>query len=307
MTTLTGTKPMVSAGQGRDLADARDNVPDSPILCRNRLGAELRRLRKARSLQIADVTGELGVAHSTLSRIETGRAPARPSYVSTLLGLYGVTDPAERRRLTDLAREGQRKGWWADYNHLLPAGAGSYLGLEAAAFHVSVFAVQTVPGVLQTSDYAAAACQAARPDLSPAQAGSLATVALRRTEALRDGRHHLYAVIDESALSRVVGSAPVMTAQLSHLKALSADPCVTIQVLTLSARHAVLSEPFTLLSFADPEDPEMACRRGADGQVIATRHAATVAHMLSIFRALAGAALCPQESAGLITTMARQQ
>src|SRR5580658_3275204 len=164
MTGFPGTT-LARPGAARVSAEAMAD-PDSgsgglagPVIRRYRLGAELRRLREACALRVEDAAAELGVATSTLSRIETGHAPARTSYVSTLLGLYGMTDPAERARLTDLAREGQRKGWWADYNHLLPAGAGSYLGLEAAAFHVSVFAVQTVPGVLQTSDYAAAACQ----------------------------------------------------------------------------------------------------------------------------------------------------
>jgi transcriptional regulator with XRE-family HTH domain len=169
-------------------AGTADAALSGPVIRRHRLGAELRRLREARSLRIGDVTGVLGVAQSTLSRIETGLAPARTSYVSLLLSMYGVTDPDEQRRLTDLAREGQRKGWWAEHEDHLPAGAGTYLGLEDAACQIRTFAVQTVPDLLQTSGYAAAAFRASRPDLDSAQAAALAAVARRRAEAQRDGR-----------------------------------------------------------------------------------------------------------------------
>jgi YD repeat-containing protein len=129
-----------------------DDKRAGPVIRRRRLGAELRRLRQACSLRIEDAAVELGVAVSTLSRIETGHAQARTSYVRILLGLYGVTDPAVCGRLIDLAREGQRKGWWAACDHLLPAGAGSYLGLEAAAARSCAFACQTIPGLLRTPD-----------------------------------------------------------------------------------------------------------------------------------------------------------
>ena len=306
---MTATAPLERADQAGPggLRVAADGWSDDPVIRRHRLGAELRRLREARSLRIGDVIAELGVAPSTLSRIETGLAPARTSYVSTLLRLYGVTDPAERRRLTDLAREGQRKGWWTYYEQLLPTGAGRYLGLEASASKIRTYAIQIVPGPLQTNDYARAAWQAARPRLNPAKADALAAVTLRRQDGLHAGRHHLHAIIDESALSRVVGSAAIMTAQLNHLRALAARPWVTVQILTLSTPQAVLSAPLTLLSFPGPEDPDMACRSGTDGQIFTTKHAATVTRTRGIFRTLTRAALPPQASAELIATMVGQK
>jgi 3-keto-L-gulonate-6-phosphate decarboxylase len=60
-------------------------------------------------MRLEDVAVKLGVAPtSTVSRIETGKAPARTWYVNLMLDLYGVEDPEVRRRLVDLAREGQR-------------------------------------------------------------------------------------------------------------------------------------------------------------------------------------------------------
>jgi transcriptional regulator with XRE-family HTH domain len=84
--------------------DPRGNVKLSPVVCRRRLGNELRQLREARSLRLEDVVVRLGVQPSTLSRIETGQAPTRTSYLAVLLDLYGVDDPDKRRLLADHAR-----------------------------------------------------------------------------------------------------------------------------------------------------------------------------------------------------------
>jgi hypothetical protein len=127
-----------------------------------------------------------------------------------------VIDPQQRQYLAGLAREGQRKAWWARYGELLPRGADYLLGLEAAATMVRTFSVQTIPGLLQTPEYAAAIIRAARPGLPAEQTEALVTARMRRQE-LRYGQRELHAVIDESALLRTVGSAPVMAGQLDHL------------------------------------------------------------------------------------------
>jgi transcriptional regulator with XRE-family HTH domain len=124
-----------------------------PTMRRRRLGTELRRLRENGGYRLEDVAAKLDVAPSTLSRIETGKAPARTSYVHTMLDFYGVGDREEREYLVDLAREGQRKGWWAGYDDLLPQGMDSYLGLEGDARKICTFTVQTVPGLLQTRGF----------------------------------------------------------------------------------------------------------------------------------------------------------
>jgi transcriptional regulator with XRE-family HTH domain len=78
-----------------------------PTIRRHLLGIELRRLRLARSLRLEDTAARIGVDASTVSRIESGKAPARTSFVHLMLDLYQVDDPSVRSLLTDLAREGQ--------------------------------------------------------------------------------------------------------------------------------------------------------------------------------------------------------
>ncbi|MEH0545379.1 DUF5753 domain-containing protein [Streptomyces sp. NPDC054884] len=62
----------------------------------------------------------------------------------------------------------------------------------------------------------------------------------------------LFGFIDESALRRVVGGPDVMREQLEHLKALSAESHITVQVLPYTAgAHPGLSGQFSILRFAD--------------------------------------------------------
>src|SRR6266851_5828786 len=122
-----------------------------PTMRRRRLGADLRQLREQNSLRLEEVADHLGVAPSTLSRIETGKAPTRTSYLAFMLNLYGVADPARRRLLMDLAREGQRKGWWMAYDDVLPPGMGTYLGLEAEASALLTFQEQVALRLVPTT------------------------------------------------------------------------------------------------------------------------------------------------------------
>ena len=102
-----------------------------PTVRRRRLGTELRRLREANGFKLEEVAAQLGVAPSTLSRIETGKAPTKSAYLSQMLETYGVTDAEQRQVLVDMAREGHRKGWWAAYDDVLPSGFDIYVGLQA--------------------------------------------------------------------------------------------------------------------------------------------------------------------------------
>ena len=125
-----------------------------PTVRRRRLGSQLRRLREAHSFKLEEAADKLGLAASTLSRIETGKAPTRTAYLATMFEMYGVDDPAQRAVLTEMAREGHRKGWWAVYDDVLPTGFDVYVGLEAEAAALRVFEDQVVHGLLQTEDYA---------------------------------------------------------------------------------------------------------------------------------------------------------
>jgi len=98
----------------------------NPTLRRRELGFLLRKLRTDRELTIEEVSERLLFSPTKLSRLETGRAGASPRDIRDLCVLYEVTDPAERERLTTLAREGKQRAWWQQFD--LPYA--TYVGLD---------------------------------------------------------------------------------------------------------------------------------------------------------------------------------
>lgn len=282
-----------------------------PTNDRRRLGADLRELRERRSLRIEEVAGHLGVAASTISRIETGKAPTKTSYLKLLLDLYGVDDPGRRRDLANLAREGQRKGWWAADEDVLPAGYSTYVGLEASATGLRIFAAQAVPVLLRTQQYAAAVVAASRPDLSPEQRARLVALQLRRQEVLRrsdprgGGAARVDLVVDESVLLRAMGPDELMRSQLTRVAEVAGQPGVTVQVLSLAGGGP--REPagsFALLSFPAGSGGDVACTEGHRGQVLLEQRPAEVAALGKVFESLRRVAMPASASLAMIRALA---
>jgi transcriptional regulator with XRE-family HTH domain len=273
-----------------------------PTIQRHRLGAELRRLREARVMRLEDVAIHLGVATSTISRIENGKAPTRTSYLTLMLDLYGVDDQEERQALVDAARAGQRKEWWAEYEDVLPSGAGQYLGLEAAAAKVCSYSLLTVPGLLQTEEYAAAVIRATRPELNKRQVDRLVTVQLRRQDLARANSPKIHAIIDESVLRRLMYSPDVMAGQLAHLLASLEILCAEVQVIKLDAIQTILSYPFAVLSLPGGKDAAAVSTTNGK-QPRLSKHAADVNTASRAFDRLSQIALTCTKSARLIDAL----
>lgn len=254
-------------------------------------------------MRLEDVAARVGVVPSTLSRIETGQAPTKLQYLAVMIDLYCVDDQAQREHLADLACDGQSMNWWANCSHLLPAGAGKYLDLEAAASCAQCYSIHAIPGLLQTRKYASACLRTARPELTVDQVHKLGTRQLRRQELARNRRCRLHLIIDESALLRSVG-ARVMADQLRHLAAVGADAALILQVAELASAVPVLSPSFAVLSFSDPTDPDFACGLGIGGQAVTTRRRADVQAAHATFAILANSAASPEHSMTLIENTA---
>jgi transcriptional regulator with XRE-family HTH domain len=295
---VTGGRPPGRPGAGRV-------QPAAPALGRRRLGRELRRLREARLLRLEDVADRLGVAPSTLSRIESGKAPTRTGYLALMLDLYDIDDPAQRATLEELARQGQHDGWWTDYSDLLPAATRHYLSLEAAATRLRGYCLQAVPDLLQTPDYATAACKAAQPSLNADELTRLVAVSQRRQRSILDGSCQVHLILDQSALVRAVARPDVMTGQLRQLLDLAARPAVTVQVVAMEAPQAVLCLPFRVLGFPDPADGDVVAFGGEGGPVTVSRRAADAREAVDTFSALARSALSPADSAALIAGLVK--
>jgi transcriptional regulator with XRE-family HTH domain len=270
-----------------------------PAIHRYHLGQQLRALRETRALKLQDAADTLGITPSTLSRIETGKAVARTSCLTTLLNLYNVTDPRHRAHLTSLASQGRRANPQHDTTRLLPATAIRHLGLEDAAAHIDSYSPHAIPDLLQTPDYAAAATHAAQPDLTAGQIAQLVAITGRRQHILRDPNRSFRFILDESALRRAIAPPPVMTSQLDHLATLAETPNITIQAATLTPAPPVLSPAFDLLTIPGHPDHHIGIRHPHD---ITTR-TADLRNLHRTLTTLTRTALTPQDTRDLITAI----
>ena len=282
-------------------------VSMGPTVRRRRLGTELRRLREAHSIKLEEVAEQLGVAASTLSRIETGKAPTRSAYLTAMLRMYGVDDPGQRQVLIDMAREGHRKGWWAAYEDVLPTGFGIYVGLEAEAASLRAYESLVVHGLLQTEDYARAVMTTVGRKLAADEIERLVTLRLQRQEALlRADPIELWLILDEAVLRRAIGPPELMHNQLTHLADASLWPNVTLQVMPFSGGpHPFLNGPFSIIEFPERTDPDVVYTEGVAGQAYLERDR-EVRSCAEGFDLLRAAAMSPVDSTDLVSKLASQ-
>ncbi len=182
--------------------------------------------------------------------METGHGIATPRDIRDLCDLYEVTDEAERDRMTALAREGKRQGWWQSYD----LGYSTFVGLEAEAVAISDFQSSVVPGLLQTADYARAGHEAYLPRLSTDQIERNIEAKLKRQSLLTQASPPTFAVVmDEAVLHRVVGGLRVMGAQLDRLIEAACLPNVAMQVIPFAVGyHPGLESNFNILDLPAP-------------------------------------------------------
>lgn len=284
----------------------------SPTVRRRRLGMELRRLREGAGLGIEAAAEHLNCSLAKISRMETGRANVvYPRDVRDLLDLYNVTDQQAREALLTIARESRQKGWWESYSDVLFRWFETYVGLEAAASSIRTYEASVVPGLLQTEDYARAVLEGGLGP--PSEVDGLLKLRLARQEILRsDDPPRLWAILDEAVLRRNVGGADVMRAQLGHLVEAAGRWNVTLQVHPFAAgAKAGTPGPFVLLGFPDsssgeePGDPDIVYLDHLTGSLYLEKPA-DIRQYAFAFNSLQAAALTPDDSVAMITTIAAE-
>ena len=271
-----------------------------PTVRRRRLGAELRRLREASSLKLEEAADQLGLAPSTLSRIETGKAPTKTAYLTSMLAMYGVDDPAARQVLVDMARDGHRKGWWSVYDAVLPSGFDIYVGLEAEASGLRSYET-VVHGLLQTTDYATAMLRELGPKETADQIARAVDLRMQRQLRLdQDPPLELWLILDEAAIRRNVGGSAVMRPQLEHLLRASQRSNVILQILGFEAGvHAGLVGPFSILEFPERGDSDVVYTDSVGG-IIYLEKDRDVRACAEAFDRMRASALSPAASVELI-------
>jgi len=228
---------------------------EGPTVRRILLGTQLRRLRESRGITAQEAARAIRGSESKISRIELGRNAIREIDVLDLLTYYGV-GAVEREQLLSLAEQANRPGWWHRYNDILPDWFQSYVGMEEAATSIRVYEPQFVPGLLQTQQYTAAVLAVC--DIPIGEAERHVILRKERQRRFTEGRLKLWAVIEETALRRPVGSRQILRDQLRYLLSLTTKPNLTLQIIPYGTGGHAVPSGFTILRFAEADLPDMA-------------------------------------------------
>lgn len=239
-----------------------------PTAARLRLGAQLRQLRQAAGLTRQDAAAAIRSSASKITRLELGRTAIKPRDLADLLDMYGA-DPAGQDSMMALARIGNNRGWWREYGDAVPGRQVTHLDLEQSASMIRGYEPRFIPELLQTPEYARALLTSMSGDLDADRTERQLAVLLRRQQILhREDPPHVWTVIDEGALRRLIGGPTVMRAQLGHLIDITRLGHVNIQVLRFRAGgHAACRGPVELLRFAGDQLPDVVCLEYLAGAV----------------------------------------
>jgi hypothetical protein len=223
------------------------------------VGARLRRLRADMGLTREEAAESIRASEWKIHRLENGQVGFKERDLVDLLRLYEVNDPGEVAEFLALAREANAPGWWQHYGDVLPQWFRTYVDLESAASLIRTYEGQFVPGLLQTDGYMRAVVQGAHLEDSGEEVGRRVRLRMaRQTLLTREQPPRLWAVVDEAALRRPVGSRDVMRGQLERLVEATKLPTVTLQILPFeSGAHPAMVGSFSVLRFPDQELPDV--------------------------------------------------
>lgn len=256
-------------------------------------GSEVRRARTAAGMSLADLGHLVPCDKSTVSRVESG-----------LL----VPDEAFARACDEAFPAAG--GWYtrffrahAKWDTAMPPAFRSFVADEARATALYTFEHSLIPGLLAPEDYSRAVLSR-HIGVTPEQVAARLAARMARQEILeREDPPLLWAVIDDAALHRCVGSPEVTRDALARLAQLARRPNITVQILADVGAHVGLQGAFTVA-----EVMGIACSVNmediADGRVC--DDVPTVSTASVRFRWLQSEAMPAAASQALIERMAEQ-
>jgi len=275
---------------------------EGPTVLRILLGTQLRRLRESRGISAQEAARAIRGSESKISRIELGRNAIREIDVLDLLTYYGV-GAIEREQLLSLAEQANRPGWWHRYNDILPDWFQSYVGMEEAATSIRVYEPQFIPGLLQTQQYTAAVVAVC--DIPVSEAERHVILRKERQRRFTEGRLKLWAIIEETALRRAMGSKEILRDQLRYLLSLCTKRNLTLQVIPSGTAGHAVPNGFSILRFAEPDLPDVAYLEHLTSALYFDKKADVDRYLLNMER-LSILAAGPSETPGILTTIIGQ-
>jgi len=281
----------------------------SPLVQRRRLRSELRSAREAKGLTQDQVAHEMDWSLSKIIRIEGASSSISANDLKALLSLYGITESERVDSLLALAKAGRERSWWSAYRDVAPSLLLQLIEYESVASAIRQFETLFIPGILQTEEYARAVIQNYYDDEGPGSDKLRALVELRvRREGLLNSEHSpsFNFMLDEAAVSRLVGGSSVMRSQLRRLIAVAEKPNVTVEIVPFSAGlHPGMRGPFEIIEFVDPLDKDIVFVETPRGDIISDDPKETKSYR-DAFDRLEKASLGPRDSLALLARIAEE-
>lgn len=221
-------------------------------VAKRRLSRRLLQLRVKSGYTANHVCDMLNWGRGKVGRFEANQWK-RPemSDIRDLLRVYDVEQP-EREELEELAIRARARPWWREYAEIFE---NEFPGFENDAERIRVFMPLTLPGLLQTQEYAEAFMRIGpRP---PAWRRQALETRQRRQEILdrTDGTAPtLIAVVTEASLLYYWGTKADRRDQIEHLIELSKRPGVELRIQRFAdGPPRGLMAPINIMDFPDGE------------------------------------------------------
>ncbi len=262
-----------------------------------RVSAELRALRQAKGLTCQQVAEALDWSISKVSRMETGVRGLYPDDVAAMLGYLGASAKLREELLT-LVRDGEKVNW-IQAGGVLPKLWRDLIRIENEANAIYNYEPVSIPGLLQTPDYARTILTTLFRDYAEGAVDHLVRTRIGRQAVLsRPDGPVLNVMIDEMVVRRRVGGPVVMSGQLQHLLNMANRPRVELRVVPFAAGATPgLIGPMMILDFLDQPTLVYTETRGLSGFL---EEAAEIQRAKVAWRELRSMALSPDDSVRLI-------
>jgi len=259
-------------------------------------GSELRYYRERAGLSQVELAALAHCSNDVISKIEKGKRPPAEGFPARLDAIPQLDTRGGLARLWGWLRESARHraypGWfdrWPDY--------------EAQATALRTFELITIPGLVQTENYARAVLRT-RINTTEDEIEEMVAARMARQSILtKDKPPIFWAVITEAAIRCPVGGASVMREQLNKLIEMAKLPNVTLQVIpTEQGEHEGFRGPFVIAEFADSQ-PVAYQDTAVQGQIVDRPE--DVASLMTLWDTIKSEALPRAASLRLIEEVAK--
>jgi transcriptional regulator with XRE-family HTH domain len=262
----------------------RELFPDRSA--RDLFGAEVRRHREKAGMSLRAMSDVLNYSKSHLARIEAADSLPYDDLPAKLDACFG-TDGLFAR-LHALAK-----------NEPFPRKYRRMIELERKATVIEQYVNATVPGLLQTPEYAAVLMRGVHPHAPDAEIDAMVTARMDRQALLnRLKPPRCWFILDETVLRRPLGGKELMGRQLASVIEQATRSHVTVQVLPYAEyAHAELGGSLTL--FTLPNEPLVAYEEGSRSGTLIDNHEEVMSRTES-YDLLRAMALSPRDSEAMI-------